>query len=66
MYIIICRECDPDLEAPIPFSEQRERGKYVDEHTKGTGHNSWFISESKSIQEHRKQQEGLFNERNRA
>jgi hypothetical protein len=39
-YLLVCRECQGDL---IPFESAAKRGKWATEHTKGTGHNSWFV-----------------------
>jgi hypothetical protein len=42
-YVLICRECDPDLEAPMPFGTPAERGRWAAEHTRGTGHDRWLV-----------------------
>lgn len=44
-YLLVCRECgNGDL--VMPFTSQAERGKWAAGHTRGTGHNRWFVTES--------------------
>jgi hypothetical protein len=41
-YVLVCRECgDGDL--PMPFDSPVARGRWASEHTKGTGHDRWFV-----------------------
>lgn len=43
-YVLVCRDCgDGDL--PMPFTSQAERGKWASEHTSGTGHRRWYVTE---------------------
>lgn len=45
-YLLVCRECEPD-QAPgaavIPFGSAEERGKWAAAHTRGTGHQTWWV-----------------------
>ena len=44
-YLLICRECgNGDL--VMPFDSPAERGKWAGAHTRGTGHDRWFVTES--------------------
>ena len=44
-YLLVCRECgNGDL--VMPFGSAAERGKWAAEHTKATGHDRWFVTES--------------------
>jgi hypothetical protein len=42
-YLLWCRECDPGLTAEFPFRSAEDRGKWAGEHTRGTGHDKWFV-----------------------
>lgn len=43
-YILICRECgDGENALPMPFESAEARGKWAAEHTRGTGHDRWFV-----------------------
>jgi hypothetical protein len=42
-YVLICRKCDPNLDAPMPFPSPEERGRWASEHTRGTGHDLWLV-----------------------
>jgi len=43
-YLLICRECgNGDL--AMPFGTPDERGKWAGAHTRGTGHDRWFVTE---------------------
>lgn len=42
-YILVCRECSPDLDMPMPFATPKERGEWASDHTRGTGHNNWLV-----------------------
>lgn len=44
-YLLVCRECgNGDL--VMPFDSPAERGKWAGAHTRGTGHDRWFVTES--------------------
>lgn len=44
-YLLVCRECgNGDL--VMPFTSQAERGKWAGAHTRGTGHDRWFVTET--------------------
>jgi hypothetical protein len=44
-YLLICRECgNGDL--VMPFDSPAERGKWAGAHTRGMGHDRWFVTES--------------------
>jgi hypothetical protein len=44
-YLLVCRECgNGDL--VMPFGSPAERGKWASGHTKGTGHDRWFVTET--------------------
>jgi hypothetical protein len=44
-YLLVCRECgDGDL--VMPFGSPAERGKWAGAHTRGTGHDRWFVTET--------------------
>lgn len=43
-YVLVCRQCgDGDL--PMPFDSPEARGRWASEHTKGTGHDRWFVTD---------------------
>lgn len=43
-YLLVCRECGDGEDAlPIPFSSAAERGGWAAEHTRGTGHDKWWV-----------------------
>src|SRR5258706_12749271 len=43
-YVLICRECgNGDL--VMPFGSAGERGRWASEHTRGTGHDRWFVKD---------------------
>jgi hypothetical protein len=45
-YVLVCRECDgedPEHWLPMPFPSPAERGHWAAAHTKGTGHDRWFV-----------------------
>lgn len=42
-HVLICKECSPDGDLQMPFTSQEERGRWAAEHTRGTGHDSWFV-----------------------
>lgn len=41
LYVLICRECSPEL--PIPFPTPAERGRWAAAHTAGAGHDTWLV-----------------------
>jgi hypothetical protein len=44
-YHLVCWECgNGDL--VMPFDSPAERGKWAGAHTRGTGHDRWFVTES--------------------
>lgn len=43
VFVLICRECDPDLDAPMPFESAEDRGRWAGAHTRGTGHDRWVV-----------------------
>jgi hypothetical protein len=43
-YVLVCRQCgDPDRPLPMPFESPAARGQWAAAHTKGTGHDRWFV-----------------------
>lgn len=43
-YVLVCRQCgDGDLS--MPFESAAARGRWASEHTKGTGHDRWFVED---------------------
>lgn len=44
-YLLVCRECG-DGDVAMPFDDQAERGKWAGAHTRGTGHDRWFVTET--------------------
>lgn len=48
-YVLVCRECRPVL--PIPFESAEERGRWAAEHTRGTGHDQWFVKDVRTVSE---------------
>jgi hypothetical protein len=45
-YLLACRECgDPDHPLIMPFGSPAERGKWAAEHTRGTGHDRWWVKD---------------------
>lgn len=43
-YLLVCRSCgDPEKPLPMPFGSAEERGHWAAEHTRGTGHDSWWV-----------------------
>jgi hypothetical protein len=47
-YLLVCLECaDPERTAsPImPFGSAAERGKWASAHTRGTGHDRWWVKD---------------------
>jgi hypothetical protein len=44
VFVLVCRECgNGDL--VMPFSSAAERGRWAAEHTRGTGHDRWFVKD---------------------
>lgn len=46
-YLLACLECEAGNERPlpIPFGSAAERGKWAAEHTRGTGHERWWVKD---------------------
>lgn len=42
-YLLWCRECDPELDTPMPFPSAEDRGRWAAAHTRGTGHARWLV-----------------------
>jgi hypothetical protein len=43
-YLLVCRECgDGDDALVMPFESAEARGKWAAAHTRGTGHDRWFV-----------------------
>lgn len=40
--MLVCRQCSPTGDSPMPFSSYLERGRWAALHTKGTGHADWY------------------------
>lgn len=44
-YLLVCRLCgDGDL--VMPFASPAERGKWAADHTRGAGHDKWWVADS--------------------
>jgi hypothetical protein len=45
-YLLVCLECS-DLDRPLvmPFDSAEARGKWAAAHTKGTGHDRWYVED---------------------
>jgi hypothetical protein len=43
-YLLICRECG-DGDIILPFGSAEDRGKWAAEHTRGTGHDTWWVKD---------------------
>lgn len=41
-YLLVCRLCG-DGELVMPFESAQARGRWAAEHTKGTGHDQWWV-----------------------
>jgi hypothetical protein len=45
-YVLVCLECDGDGPVtPLPFESADARGRWASEHTKGTGHDRWVVTD---------------------
>ncbi|TCO57150.1 hypothetical protein [Actinocrispum wychmicini] len=42
VYLLVCRACGTG-DLIMPFGSAGERGKWAAAHTRGTGHESWFV-----------------------
>ena len=40
--LLVCRQCSPTGDQPMPFVSRVERGRWAALHTKGTGHADWY------------------------
>lgn len=44
--VLVCRDCSNDeFLALMPFSSPAKRGQWAAQHTRGTGHASWFCAD---------------------
>lgn len=43
-FLLACRECG-DGDMVMPFRSATERGKWAGAHTRGTGHDAWFVKD---------------------
>lgn len=48
-YLLSCLECDDEGGGPLilPFDSAEGRGKWAAAHTRGTGHDRWFVKDEK-------------------
>jgi hypothetical protein len=48
-YLLVCLECEvePTRPSPIPFESAEARGKWAAEHTRGTGHERWWVEDER-------------------
>jgi len=46
-YLLVCRECSDLDEDPLvmPFKSAEDRGKWATAHTRGTGHDRWYVED---------------------
>jgi len=44
-YLLVCRECG-NGDIVTPFDSPAGRGKWAGAHTRGTGHDRWFVTET--------------------
>lgn len=45
-YLLVCLECgDPDDQLIMPFDSPDARGKWATAHTRGTGHDRWWVKD---------------------
>jgi hypothetical protein len=45
-YLLVCRECGDGEDALVmPFESAEARGKWAAAHTRGTGHDRWFVKD---------------------
>jgi hypothetical protein len=45
-YLLACLECDAQSRPLLmPFGTAAERGKWAAEHTRGTGHDRWYVTQ---------------------
>jgi hypothetical protein len=46
-YLLVCRECFDLDDDPlvIPFESAEARGKWAAAHTRGTGHDRWYVED---------------------
>ena len=47
-FLLVCRECWPEathesVVGEMPFVSAEERGRWADEHKRGTGHDRWIV-----------------------
>lgn len=51
-YLLVCLECNKDIEDPervqiVPFESAKDRGQWASAHTKGTGHDRWWVKDQR-------------------
>jgi hypothetical protein len=45
-YLLACRECGDGEDALVmPFESAQERGQWATAHTRGTGHDRWYVED---------------------
>jgi hypothetical protein len=45
-YLLVCRECGSG-DLVMPFGSAEERGKWAGAHTRGTGHDRWWVKDQR-------------------
>jgi hypothetical protein len=49
-YLLVCRECGSG-DLVMPFGSQEERGRWAGAHTRGTGHDRWFVTDTAGLRQ---------------
>jgi hypothetical protein len=46
-YLLVCRACGDLDDDPLvlPFESAEARGRWAAEHTRGTGHDRWYVED---------------------
>ena len=45
-YLLVCLECGEGSDSLLmPFESAEDRGKWASAHTKGTGHDRWWVED---------------------
>jgi hypothetical protein len=44
-YLLVCLECSPEHPLVLPFDTAEARGKWATAHTRGTGHDRWYVED---------------------
>lgn len=52
-FVIVCRECSPELDLVMPFESPEARGRWASEHKRGTGHDRWLVLDEPMTDEER-------------